>query len=734
MTGALLATQLLAGALLAGPAAASEPTVRRFALLAGANDGGPGRVPLVYAGTDARTMATVLSRYGGVDPGDILVLEDPVRLELEAAFAELSARIDASEATHRRTEVVVYYSGHSDASGLLLSGGAMSYTDLRASLDALPADVRVAILDSCSSGALVRGKGGVAVPGFLVDEGSDVEGHAFLTSSSADEISQEADALGGSFFTHALVTGLRGGADTDLDGQVTLNEAYRFAYDETLARTEGTRYGPQHAAYDIQLSGSGDLVMTDLRQRTAALELGSGVSGLVMVRDEGGRLVAELRKPAGRAVMLRLDPGAYTVTAREEGGTWRARAAVSASGVATLERDDFTGFALADARARGATPAVAPRRVAMSTVLVPDWPLGGRGEPEIHETSIGLVATGSHGLDGVALALGGTWVEADARGAQLAIGANYAGGTMNGVQGAAGANLARGTVEGAQATSGANWAGGLDGFQGSAGVNILAGDGQGAQGAAGANIAGGAFQGFQGAGGANVAESMRGVQLTAGVNIAGEVRGLQAGVVNVSSGDDDRGLKLGVVNVSGRLRGGTVGIINVAEHVDGAPIGLLNIVKDGIFDAELWADSTATWMGGVKTGSEHVYTLLAIGAESVGDETALTTSPANADDWRLATGVALGGRTGSDRLPFDVDVGVWAWAQPGQPGVFLVPRVRGALGVRLGRHLTPFVGVDLNLGIPVEQGAQTAAFWGGYSPQASGGVSFWPGVFFGIRI
>jgi hypothetical protein len=725
---------LLAGALFAGVASADEPTVRRFALLAGANDGGPERVPLVYAGTDARTMAAVLSRYGGVDANDILVLKDPVRLELEAAFAELATRIDAAEARHRRTEVVVYYSGHSDASGLLLSGGALSYTDLRASLDALPADVRVAILDSCSSGALVRGKGGVAVPGFLVEEGSDVEGHAFLTSSSADEISQEADALGGSFFTHALVTGLRGGADTDLDGQVTLNEAYRFAYDETLARTEGTRYGPQHAAYDIQLSGSGDLVMTDLRRKSAALELGAGVQGLVMVRDEEGRLVAELRKPAGRSVLLRLDPGAYTVTAREADATWRARAAVTASGVATLDREDFSGFALADARARGDTPAVTPRRVARSRVWVPEWPLGGGTDPQIHETSLGVLATGSYGLDGTALALGGTWVETDADGTQLAIGANFAGGGLSGLQGTFGANVAGGAVSGAQLASGANWAGSLDGFQGSAGVNILAGDGRGAQGGVGANIVGGDFEGFQGAAIANVSESVRGVQFAAGVNVAGQAQGLQAGVVNVSSGADDRGLKLGVVNVSGRLHGGSVGIVNVAEHLDGAPIGLLNLIQDGIFDAELWADSTATWMGGLKTGNEHVYTLLAVGAESVSGDGSLSSTSPDASDWRLATGVALGGRTGGQRLPLDVDVGLWSWIQPGQPGVFLVPRVRGALGLRLGRHLTPFVGVDLNLGIPIEQGAQTAAFWGGYSPEASGGVSFWPGVFFGIRI
>src|SRR5690606_18826019 len=128
------------------------------------------------------------------------------------------------------------------------------------------------------------------VPAFLLDDATDVRGHAFLTSSAADEASQEADRLGGSYFTHALVTGLRGGGDVDADGRVTLNEAYRFAYEETLARTTSSRYGAQHAGFDIHLSGSGDLIMTDLRDGSASLVVEAGVEGRLFVRDLDGRL------------------------------------------------------------------------------------------------------------------------------------------------------------------------------------------------------------------------------------------------------------------------------------------------------------------------------------------------------------------------------------------------------------------------------------------------------------
>ena len=64
--------------------------------------------------------------------------------------------------------------------------------------------------------------------------------HAYLTSSSEDEASQESDQIGSSFFTHYLVSGLRGAADASDDDLVTLEEVYRYAREETLTRTAST--------------------------------------------------------------------------------------------------------------------------------------------------------------------------------------------------------------------------------------------------------------------------------------------------------------------------------------------------------------------------------------------------------------------------------------------------------------------------------------------------------------
>jgi uncharacterized caspase-like protein len=309
---------LTAGTLLLGAASTlGADVVRRYALVAGANQGGGDRPTLRYAVSDAARFAAVLQELGGVDEGDTLLLEQPTVGELENALDTLRRRTAAHRqepaTAPRRIELLFYYSGHADEKGLLLGDDRYSYRSLRDHMDAVAADVRIAVLDACASGAITRLKGGRRRPPFLADESSDMRGHAFLTSSSEDEVAQESEGLGGSFFTHYLTSGLRGAADVSGEGKVTLNEAYQFAFHETLGGTAETRGGAQHPAYDIQLSGTGDVVMTDVRQTSARLVLSEELAGRCFVRNADDQLVVELQKPRGRSVQLGLEPGAYRV-------------------------------------------------------------------------------------------------------------------------------------------------------------------------------------------------------------------------------------------------------------------------------------------------------------------------------------------------------------------------------------------------------------------------------------
>jgi hypothetical protein len=325
-------TAALIPALILLPSAAQAAgPLQRYALVVGANSGGAGRPTLRYAISDAERFARVLIEIGGVAPGNEIVLRQPRLGELVAAIDRLTERI-ASErktpATGGRTEVVVYYSGHADSQGLLLGDDRYSYRTLRERLDNIPADVRIAVLDACSSGAFTRIKGGRKRPPFIVDESSDMRGHAFLTSSAESEVAQESDRIGASYFTHYLVSGFRGAADLSGDGKVTLSEAYQFAFNETLGRTVDSRGGPQHPSYDISLSGTGDVVMTDVRQTTATLVLDARLEGRFFIYTAAKELVAELYKPAGRNVELAVEPGTYDIRVERSRTLLSARAQV----------------------------------------------------------------------------------------------------------------------------------------------------------------------------------------------------------------------------------------------------------------------------------------------------------------------------------------------------------------------------------------------------------------------
>jgi hypothetical protein len=285
------------------------------------------------------------------------LLKQPRVQDVVVALDQLQARVIDARRTAGpdggRTEVLVYYSGHADEQGLLLGDDRYSYRSLRTRLDQIPADVRIAVLDACASGAFTRIKSGKTRPAFLIDESADMRGHAFLTSSAATEAAQESDRIRASYFTHYLVSGFRGAADLSGDGKVTLNEAYQFAFNETLRRTVDTRAGAQHPSYDINLSGTGDVVMTDVRQTSSVLVIPENLEGRFFVRNSARELIVELYKPRGRKIELGVEPDAYEVRMEEQRQSLVAKAQVADGATVVLDARLFGPGATEATRARG---------------------------------------------------------------------------------------------------------------------------------------------------------------------------------------------------------------------------------------------------------------------------------------------------------------------------------------------------------------------------------------------
>ena len=658
---------LLAASLAA--ASQGDTHVRRYLLSAGANNGGKDRVMLRYAVSDARAFAAVLMEMGGVEKNNALVLANPNSRELLGGIANLGKLIAGEGEPDARSEVFVYYSGHADDNGLKLGSETLAWAEFRNAVSGLNADVRVAVLDACGSGAITRVKGGVARPAFLSDASSDMKGYAFLTSSNENEASQESDRIKGSYFTHALLSGMRGAADMTGDGKVTINEAYQYAFNETLQNTQNTRAGTQHPSRDMNLAGTGDIVMTDLRQTSATLSLDPGIEGRFYIRDEQGNLFAELRKPRGRAIELGMPPGKYSVQMEAPSKTWMANEIEIAEGrKTTLTMNDMSAMEAAATLSRGGgedeTPApdslenslaaTPPKDSLPPTASAPQAFLSlpspsalGPLPPLPPNPNLDSACRSPFRLNSSPLS---TYNDAPESGVQLSFLMNHARAEFCGTQSALVLNMADKDMNGAQGTLIINVLSGNGSVVQAGLINAAFGSIMGMQ-AGIVNVSGGATAYIQG-GGLNVAKRVEYVQAGSSniagnvgyvqggafniaekvgyiqcgsfniagsvgyfqggaFNIAGNVGYLQGGSVNIAG--EVGQIQAGAVNIAGKV-GRQIGAVNIAGYSERTPIGVVNIIGNGIFDASFYANTRLDELSfTLRTGTPWLYTLFEYG-------------------------------------------------------------------------------------------------------------------------
>lgn len=276
--------------------AAAAAQVERFAVVVGNDVGEPPDVALSYAETDASRFASVLQEVGGVRPENLIELRGRDAATVRRTLIAVNERV---RTTGRQSVLIVYYSGHADAGALHLGATQLELGELEQLVRGSAATFRLLILDACRSGALTRVKGGAPIPPFDIRLAERVagEGAVFLTSSSASEDSQESDEIKGSFFTHFLLSGLLGAADENGDGRVTLDEAYRYAYEATLRASSRTLAGMQHPTFEYEVRGQGDLVLATLEARApnrAWIELPQGRTWLLFQGTQDGAVVGEV--------------------------------------------------------------------------------------------------------------------------------------------------------------------------------------------------------------------------------------------------------------------------------------------------------------------------------------------------------------------------------------------------------------------------------------------------------
>lgn len=321
---------------------ASTASAQQFALAVGENVGLPSDEPLRFATKDAARVLQTLVELGQVPAANATLLEHGTPDELRAALSQLEQRAQQSPGG-RAQRLTVYVSSHGSEQGLHLSGGELPMSELIAFARRAPADVVVVIVDACRSGAVTQVKGLKRAPGRPTQvDAVSLEGRVFISASGDDEYAQESEALGGSYFTHHLVVGLRGAADASRDGKVTLDEAYRWAWSRTVESTFGSRAGVQRPAFHVDLRGQGELVLTELGKASARLTLGSAEGSDWLLTDlNGGTVVGELAGTAA-PLSLALVPGRYRVRLRQQDRQAELEVGLEAGQPRTLTPADFT--------------------------------------------------------------------------------------------------------------------------------------------------------------------------------------------------------------------------------------------------------------------------------------------------------------------------------------------------------------------------------------------------------
>jgi hypothetical protein len=565
--------------------------VERYALYVASNSGGAGRETLKYAYTDATRLARTLGEIGGIRGENSLILSDPTPREINDAFADISALVRKNSARARRTEFIFYYSGHSDEKSFLLGKESFSYADLKAAIDRVPSDVHVVMLDSCYSGNFVRTKGGSRQKPFLMDDSSNVQGHAYLSSSSGFESSQESDVIQASYFTHALVTGLRGAADTSGDSKVSLNELYHYAFNETLSDTELSSAGPQHPSYDITLVGSGDLVLTDLSVAESVLHIGIPYEGRFFIRDSSGQLVSELNKTRGTEISLALPAGTYIISIVSGISTTQGTVTIAKGERLSLSDDSFVPVQKTVGRSRGGEtiPPDEERYHAFMFTLAPGVVIPFNTENTNAKVSIGGLWTINDRISGVQANIVGGTINENLKGLQASALASVSSGAIRGVQASFFVNLSQ--------TKDQN----ITALQASGVVNIANGYIRGGQVAGYVNVAMNGFYGGQVAGFLNQARgTSSGFQTSGFMNIAKDIRGAQLSPF---------------LNVAHTVEGAQIGLINIAESNTGASIGILNFIQNGIMSPAIYCDSNRAMFIQFQGGTKAFYTTFLFGTD-----------------------------------------------------------------------------------------------------------------------
>jgi hypothetical protein len=236
---------------------------------------------LRYSVADAEAFAQLLIERAGFKKENVLLLTEktekkPTLRDMKWALGTFLAR-----SAKKEDLVVIFYAGHgapeidprgsepdglakylvpSDADPNDLYATALPMDELQIIFDRIEAERVVVFLDACYSGAAggrtfaSKRTRALRVDDVFLDRLARSRGRAIITASRASEVSLELPELGHGLFTHYLLQGLRGTADLDRDGVVTLQELYTYLEQQVTQKSRSVG-GNQHPVMKGEMEG-----------------------------------------------------------------------------------------------------------------------------------------------------------------------------------------------------------------------------------------------------------------------------------------------------------------------------------------------------------------------------------------------------------------------------------------------------------------------------------------------
>ncbi|MFQ5869725.1 MAG: caspase domain-containing protein [Candidatus Zixiibacteriota bacterium] len=212
--------------------------------------------PAQFAINDASTFREYLVKTFGLKRGNIIFEAD---LSLAAFNAIFGTKDNPKGKLYRhvkpdKSDVYIYYSGHGapdpdtkvgyflpvdcDPSVVALNGYSLDtfYDNLKK----LPARSVTVILDACFSGVSEGGQllRGISPVFIEATQGAGLPNGTIFTSAEKDQVSTWYEEKKHSLFTYFFLSGLRGLADINKDGTITVGEMAEFLQD----RADGVPY------------------------------------------------------------------------------------------------------------------------------------------------------------------------------------------------------------------------------------------------------------------------------------------------------------------------------------------------------------------------------------------------------------------------------------------------------------------------------------------------------------